>query len=97
MGIVLVSIGAFYLNLKGQGMLHVLHKGRDGVKEYYNHTLGRHIDSHYKDERALRQREAYRKALEKREEKIMEQYRHFEEAEIAANAAAVASVEAAES
>ena len=70
-----------YLNVKSQGMLHVLHNGREGVREYYDHTLGRHIRTHFADEKALRQREAYRKALELKEEKIMEKYRKYEEVE----------------
>ena len=62
-------------------MLHVLHSGRAGVREYYDHTLGKHIQSHFDDERALRQREAYRKALEQKEQRIMEKYRKYEEVE----------------
>jgi len=77
---VIFTIGVFgYFNMKGQGMLHVLQNPREGAKEYYNHTIGKHISSHFKDERSFRQREAYRKALEVKEAKIMEQYKIYEE------------------
>ena len=79
--LVLVCVVFGYLNVKGQGMLHVLQNPKEGIKEYYDHTFGRHIASHFKDEKALRQREAYRKALEKKEAKIMEQFKKYEEAE----------------
>ena len=79
--ITFVCVFTGYMIMKGQGMLHVLQNPRDGVKEYYNHTVGRHLDSHFKDERAMRQREAYRKALEKKETLIMEQFKKYEEKE----------------
>jgi hypothetical protein len=79
--LILTCLTFGYWNVKGQGMLHVLQNPKEGIKEYYDHTMGRHIESVFKDEKAKRQMESYRKALEKKEAKIMEQYKKYEETE----------------
>lgn len=79
--LILTCLAFGYWNMKGQGMLHVLQNPKEGIREYYNHTIGKNLETVWRDEKAKRQMESYRKALEKKEAKIMEQYKKYEEVE----------------
>lgn len=70
---------AYYNVLKREGLLHYLHSPWLGVDLFWDKAVMTGIRKHFEEERACRQREAYKKAIELREQKIMEQFKSYEE------------------
>ena len=67
-----------YYVIRGHGMLHVITNPVQGVKEYWEKLVNSNLVKDAKDDRAVRQREAYKKALEKKEREVMAQFAEFE-------------------
>ena len=77
-GFVGVTAAWCYYLVRGHGMLHYVSDPVEGAKVYYERLWNNNLVKMAKDDRATRQREAYKKALEKKEREIRAQFAEFE-------------------
>ena len=49
-----------------------------GVKEFWNKAVMSGVEQHLEEEKACRQREAYKKAIEIKEMQILEEYKVYD-------------------